>query len=184
MRALIASEFITLDNVIEDPGGAENFTYGGWTWPYHSEEIANFKLEELYEADAILLGRSTYQSFAKAWTAKTDKDGYADRINSLPKYVVSSRLKEAKWQNSQIINIADVASLKSQRGKSILVFGSAKLVQSLCELKLVDEIKLLIYPVILGNGKLLFKKTRLDLKLIEMRTYHTGVVYLKYGTLE
>src|SRR6185437_1899675 len=123
MSKIIVSEFMSLDGVIEDPGGAEGFEHGGWTFPYWSDEIGKFKGEELFASDAMLLGRVTYEGFAAAWPSRTDEHGFAERMNSLPKFVVSTTLAEAEWQNSTIVKgdvPVEIAKLKDQPGGDIL----------------------------------------------------------------
>ncbi|SRR5712692_7960582 len=182
MRKLIVSEFVTLDGVMEDPGGAEKFRHGGWTRPYWNEEIGKFKFDELFASDALLLGRVTYQGFATAWPSMTDEAGFADKMNNLPKYVVSKTLKEVKWNNSKLIkeNVAEeVSKLKEQPGRDILIFGSAALVQSLMQYDLIDEYQLLVYPLALGSGKRLFGDLS-NLKLVGTKQFSSGVVALHY----
>ena len=185
MRKIIVSEFISLDGVIEDPGGAEGFEHGGWTFPYWSDEIGKFKREELFAGDTLLLGRVTYEGFAAAWPSRTDEQGFAERMNSLPKFVVSNTLAEADWQNSTVVNgdvAAEIAKLKDQPGGDILVAGSAQLVRTLAQHDLVDEYRLLVYPVVLGSGKRLFGDgKRADLELREVRSFDSGVVLASYG---
>ena len=154
MRRIVVSEFVTLDGVMEDPGGAEDFDRGGWAFKFERGEAGNrFKLEELMEADAQLLGRKTYEGFAQAWPGREDEAGFAEKMNSMPKYVVSSTLRDPEWNNSQVIGLDDVASLEG----TILVAGSHQLVQALFERKLVDEVRLVLYPTVLGAGKKLFE---------------------------
>lgn len=184
MRKVIVSEFVSLDGVMEDPGGAEKFEHGGWTMPYWSEEIGKFKFDELFASDALLLGRVTYQGFAAAWPGRTDEAGFADRMNSLPKFVVSTTLKKVEWNNSRLIkgNIGEeVSRLKQQPGQDILVAGSGELVHTLMQHDLVDEYRLLVYPVVLGKGKRLFRdRDHATLKLVETKTFSSGVVALAY----
>lgn len=184
MRKLIVSEFITLDGVIEDPGGAEKTKYGGWSLKFWSDEYSRYKFDELFSADALLLGRVTYEGFAEAWPSRTDESGFADRMNKIPKYVVSTTLKESEWNNSHIINnnIADEISwLKEQWGRDILVAGSGKLTRSLIKLNLIDEFRLMVFPVVLGEGKRLFDGTdMMKLKLIDMIRFETGVMVMHY----
>src|SRR5947209_18074307 len=131
MRKVIVSEYVTLDGVMEDPGGGEGTKHGGWSFQFWSEEAAKFKFDELFASDALLLGRVTYQGFAKAWPSMTDEQGFADRMNSLPKFVVSTTLQEVAWNNSRLIKenvVEEVSRLKQQPGKDILVGGSGQLV--------------------------------------------------------
>jgi dihydrofolate reductase len=188
VRNVVVSEFVTLDGVMEDPGGAEKFEHGGWTMAYWNEEIAKFKFDELFASDALLLGRITYQGFAAAWPSRTDEQGFADRMNGLPKFVVSTTLKEAKWNNSRLIkeNIAEeVSRLKQQRGQDILVAGSGNLVLTLMQHNLIDEYRLLVYPVVLGSGKRLFKEgSNTTLSLVETKKFSSGVLLLHYQPKE
>jgi dihydrofolate reductase len=184
MGKVVVSEFVSLDGVIEDPGGAEKFEHGGWTIPYWSDDIGAFKFDELMTSDALLLGRVTYEGFAAAWPGQADEAGFADRMNNLPKYVVSTTLDKTDWNNSTIIsgNVAEeVASLKEQPGQDILINGSGKLIQSLMPDNLIDEYRLLVYPIVLGSGKRLFQGgIDTTLKLVESRAFDSGVILLRY----
>jgi len=184
MRKIFVTEFVSLDGVMEDPGGAEKFVHGGWTMPYWSDEIGKFKFDELRASDALLLGRVTYQGFAAAWPSRTDEEGFAQRMNSLPKYVVSTTLDKAEWTNSHLIKgeiSKEVFKLKQQPGQDIMVAGSNKLVQTLMQHDLVDEYRLLVYPVVLGSGKRLFgDASKVTLKPVETRMFSSGVVLLRY----
>jgi len=188
MRKLIVSEFVSLDGVMEDPGGAEGSAHGGWTMGYVTPEGEAFKRDELFASDALLLGRVTYEAFAAVWPAFTDEQGFAERMNSLPKYVVSRTLREATWNNSHIISgdVANaVAELKRQPGQNILVGGSRTLAQSLARDGLVDEYRLLVHPVVLGSGKRLFEGgDHATLELGEARSLPSGVVALTYRTAD
>jgi dihydrofolate reductase len=179
MGNVIVSMFLTLDGVMEEPQK--------WSFPFWNDEIAKFKLDELFANDALLLGRVTYQGFAQAWPGRTDEEGYAHRINGLPKYVVSTTLDEPlEWSNSTLIkgNVLDeVSKLKQQPGQDILIFGSGKLVHTLMRHDLVDEYRLLVYPVVLGSGeRLLGDGIGETLKLAETRAFGSGVVLLEYQT--
>lgn len=184
MRKIIVSEFITLDGVIEAPGPAHDFKHAGWTMPYWGDDIGKFKLEELFASDVLLLGRSTYQGFAAAWPAMKDPDGFADRMNGLPKYVATKSLKTLEWNNSHALKgdvAAEVAKLKQQPGKDILVAGSGKLVLTLMQHGLVDEFRLLVYPVVLGEGQRLFAAgAHAKLELITAQAFKSGVVACRY----
>ncbi len=185
MRKVVVSEYVTLDGVMEDPGGAEGFKYGGWSFKFWSDEAAKFKFDELFASDALLLGRTTYEGFAKAWPAMTDEQGFAARMNSLPKFVVSTTLKDLSWNNSHLI-VGDVAEeitkLKQQEGLNILVAGSGSLVHSLIRHDLVDEYRLLVHPVVLGTGRRLFAEgSNIPLTLVEAKTFDSGIVALTYG---
>jgi dihydrofolate reductase len=160
MGKIVVTEFVSLDGVFEDPGGAEGYQHGGWTFTFNQgEDGGKFKLDELMAADAQLLGRVTYEGFAKAWPAMTDPVGFADKMNGMPKYVVSSTLTEPAWHNSTVIGLDDAAKLKDQYPGDILVAGSGQLVRGLTDRGLVDEYRLMVFPVILGTGKRLFDGT-------------------------
>jgi dihydrofolate reductase len=167
MGRIVVTEFVSLDGVFEDPGGAEGFEHGGWTFTFDRGEDGDaFKLDELKASDAQLLGRVTYEGFAKAWPSYTDEVGFAEKMNAMPKYVVSSTLTEPSWTNSTVIGMADVAALKDRYSGDILVAGSGQLVRGLTGAGLVDEYRLMVFPVILGSGRRLFdnvKLTRLNL---------------------
>lgn len=181
---VVVTEFITLDGVIEDPGPDGPFEYAGWSMPYWGDDLGAFKFAELQAADAHLLGRVTYEGFAKAWPSRTDQQGFAEMMNSLPKYVVSTTLATVEWNNSHLIkeNVAvEIKKLKQQPGRDMLVAGSSVLVQTLVKERLVDEFRLLVYPTVLGKGKRLFTEgTTAKLKLIESKSFNTGVVLLRY----
>lgn len=184
MRKLIVSEFVTLDGVMDDPGGADGTTHGGWSMQHWHEEIGKVKYDELFAADALLLGRVTYQGFAAAWPGRSDEQGFADRMNAIAKHVVSTTLQDASWNNSHIIRddiAARVKALKEQEGQDILVAGSGLLVQTLMANHLVDEYRLLVYPVVLGEGKRLFRDgAGAKLALIEARAIPNGVTLMRY----
>jgi dihydrofolate reductase len=173
MPKLIVTEFLSLDGVMEEPM---------WTAPYWNDEIAAFKAEETSANEALLLGRVTYQGFAEAWPGRSDAG--ADYFNGTRKYVVSRTLESAEWHNSQIIQddvVAEIKRLKAQDGPDIVVHGSAMLVQTLMEKGLVDRYRLLIYPVVLGQGKRLFKQgIPATLRLVESQPFSSGVVALVY----
>ncbi|MFY9932832.1 MAG: dihydrofolate reductase family protein [Streptosporangiaceae bacterium] len=167
MGRIVVTEFVSLDGVFEDPGGAEGFEHGGWSVSFNRGEDGDaFKLEELKASDAQLLGRITYEGFAKAWPSITDEQGFAVKMNEMPKYVVSSTLTDASWTNSTVIGLSDVAGLKDRYTGDILVAGSGQLVRGLTDAGLVDEYRLMVFPVVLGSGRRLFddvKLTRLNL---------------------
>lgn len=175
MRRIVVTEFVTLDGVMEDPGGSENTDRGGWAFQFErGPEGDKFKLDETLDAEAMLLGRKTYEGFAEAWPTRTDEDGFADRMNSMRKYVVSNTLESADWNNSTLISgdvPEEVAKLKQQPGGDILVHGSAQLVHTLMEHDLVDEYRLMIFPVLLGGGKRLFEDgvDRTALQIVETK---------------
>jgi len=184
MRRIVVTEFMSLDGVFEAPGpDGSGFKYEGWTMNYGNEEFMKFKTEELMAADTQLLGRITYDGFAKAWPERSG-DEYSDKFNSMKKYVVSKTLKKAEWNNSEIIKkdvAKEIARLKAKKGKDIIVYGSGQLVNFLLQLGLVDEYRILVYPVVLGSGKRLFDKdSYTKLKLIEATPFKTGVVAFRY----
>src|ERR1700674_3543316 len=184
MRKVVASIFVSLDGVFEDPGGAEGFELGGWSFKYagRSDDDLKYQVDLLSASDALLLGRVTYEGFAKAWPAM--KDVYADRMNSLPKYVVSSTLDKAEWNNSTIIKgdvAKEVTKLKEQPGQNILIFGSGELVNGLLRYGLIDEIRLLVHPVVLGRGKRLFAEgSPVGMKAADAKVFGSGIVLVVY----
>ena len=174
MGKLVVTEFVSLDGVFEDPGGAEDYEHGGWTFEYDRGDDGNkFKLDELMDADVQLLGRVTYEGFAAAWPSR--EGPFADKLNNDPKYVVSNRLTDPQWQNTTVVSGDVVSGLKKLRDEtegSILVSGSGTLVNTLLENDLVDELRLMVFPTILGRGKRLFPDgiDRLKFTLGEVRT--------------
>jgi dihydrofolate reductase len=174
MGKLVVTEFVSVDGVFEDPGGAEDYEHGGWTFEYDRGDDGNqFKMDELMDADVQLLGRVTYEGFAAAWP--TREGPFADKLNNDPKYVVSNTLTDPQWQNTTVISgdvVAGLKKLKEETDGSILVSGSGTLVDTLLENDLVDELRLMVFPTILGRGKRLFPDgiDRLKLKLAETRT--------------
>jgi dihydrofolate reductase len=187
MGKLVVSEFVSLDGVMEDPGGAEGFRYGGWTFKFdRGEDGDRFKLDETLNAGALLLGRVTYEGFAAAWPKMTDEAGFADKMNSMPKYVVSASLKDASWNNSTIVSgdlASEVPRIKDETDGDLLVAGSRTLAQSLMELDLVDELRLMVFPVVLGTGKRLFddSDSARTLKLVDSKTVGEGIPVLTYA---
>jgi dihydrofolate reductase len=183
---IVVTEFVSLDGVMEDPGGAEGYEHGGWSFQVNrGDEGDKFKLEELVDAEAQLLGRVTYEGFAKAWPSITDEAGFAEKMNAMPKYVVSSTLTNPEWQNTTVLSgdVAEgVSKLKQEVDGNILVAGSAQLVQGLIEHDLVDELRLMVYPVVLGSGKRLFGKTsdKKALRLADSKVVGDGVQILVY----
>jgi dihydrofolate reductase len=163
MRKLVVSEFVTLDGVMEDPGGAEGFDRGGWASQFQrGEEGDRFKLDELLAADILLLGRRTYEGFAAAWPERNDEVGFAEKMNRMRKVVVSSTLEDADWNNSTVVSgdvATEIAKLKEEDGGDILVAGSQRLVAMLIDHDLVDELRLMVFPTVLGGGKRLFGET-------------------------
>jgi len=184
MGKIVVTEFVSLDGVVEDPGGSENFKYGGWTFEYDRGDEGNkFKLDETMASDALLLGRVTYEGFADAWPSREGE--FAEKFNTMPKYVVSSTLENPEWTNSTVISgdlPAEVEKLKQQHTGDVVVHGSVRLVQSLLEQDLVDELRLMVFPVVLGTGKTLFGETsdKKPLKLVDSKPVCDGVVILTY----
>ena len=174
MGKLVVTEFVSVDGVFEDPGGSENYEHGGWTFEYdRGADGDKFKLDELMEAEVQLLGRVTYEGFAKAWPSR--EGPFADKLNKDPKYVVSSTLKHPEWENTTVIsgNVTEaVSKLKEQTEGVILVAGSGTLVGTLLKAGLVDELRLMVFPTLLGSGRRLFPGgiDRLKLRLLEAKT--------------
>jgi dihydrofolate reductase len=173
MGKVVVSQFISVDGVVEDPGGSENWERGGWAFQFDRGPEGNqFKLDEVMASEALLLGRVTYEGFADAWPSRTGD--FADKFNGMPKYVVSTTLKDPEWNNSTVIEddvAAAVARLKQDIDGDILVNGSVRLVQTLAEHGLVDEYRFMVFPTILGAGKHLFGETpaAAPLKLVDAK---------------
>src|SRR5438034_6327277 len=184
MGRIVVTEFISLDGVIEAPGGGEKFKYGGWTFKIsRGEEGDKFKLDETRSSRAQLLGRVTYEGFAAAWPSREGE--FADKFNTMPKYVISSTLDKAEWNNSTVLrgDLAEaVGKLKQDVDGVILIAGSAQLVQGLIEHDLVDELRLMVYPVVLGSGKRLFRETsdKKTLRLVDSKVVGDGVAIQIY----
>jgi dihydrofolate reductase len=184
MGRIVITEFVSLDGVMEDPGGAEDFRYGGWTFEFDRGEEGNtFKLDETMQSDALLLGRITYQGFADAWPSREGE--FADKFNTMPKYVVSSTLRDPSWTNTTLLDgdlVESVSKLKRERDGDVVVHGSGQLAQALLEHDLVDELRLMVFPVVLGSGKRLFGETtdKKRLELVESRSVGDGVAILVY----
>ena len=184
MGKIVVTEFVSLDGVMEDPGGAEGYKHGGWTFEIErGEEGDKFKLDETMDAAALLLGRRTFEGFAEAWPTREGE--FADKFNNMPKYVVSSTLKDPDWNNSTVLDgelAESVAKVRDEIDGDIVVAGSAQLVQGLIEQGLVDELRLMVFPVVLGSGKRLFGETsdKHSLKLSESRLVGDGVAILIY----
>ena len=189
MGKIVVTEFVSLDGVMEDPGGAGSFKHGGWSFAVNrGPDGDKFKVDELEQAEAQLLGRVTYEGFAAAWP-QMNSDPFGQKMNSMPKYVVSSTLDSADWENSTILSggFADsISKLKRDVDGVILVAGSAQLVQGLLEHDLVDELRLMVYPVVLGSGKRLFGDSpeRYNLRLKSSAGVGDGVVVLVYETAD
>ena len=184
MGRIVVTEFVTVDGVADDPGGAEEFDRGGWAFEFsRGEEGDRFKLDEALASDALLLGRRTYEGFAEAWPSREGE--FADKFNSMPKYVVSSTLRDPEWTNSTVVGgdlAEEVERLKGQHENDIVVHGSLQLAQDLLDRDLVDELRLMVFPVVLGTGKRLLGETsgKKPLTLAEAKTVGDGVQILVY----
>ncbi len=185
MRRIVVTEFLSLDGVMEDPGGSEGTDFGGWTFKFDDPEGMKYKLDEVTDHDAMLLGRVTYEGFAAAWPGRTDEVGFADKMNAMPKYVVSRTLDKADWNNSTVLSgdlATEVSALREQDGGDILVAGSGTLVRGLIGADLVDEYRLMVFPIVLGKGKRLFADApgMPVLKLADAKPLESGTVILTY----
>jgi len=168
---IVVSQFVTLDGVFEDPGGSEGMDRGGWALRYErGEEGDRFKLDEVMAADGLLLGRVTYEGFAAAWPSRTDELGFADKFNTMPKYVVSSTLTDPEWNNTRVVTLDELPGLEGE----LLVNGSGQLVQALLERGLVDELRLMVFPAVLGNGRRLFGQTDAELPFRLVKSQPVG----------
>lgn len=191
MRKIVVSEFVSLDNVIQAPGGAEEdteggFTHGGWTWPFWHDDIGAHFFEEMSKSDAVLLGRKTWQIHGGAFEPMPAGDPFGDAMNTIQKYVVSTTLTTTSaWRNSTLIRdnvVEEIRALKAQPGKNILIDGSSVLIHTLVEHNLIDEYNLWVYPVVLGSGKKLFPEgLRVPLRLLESKPLPSGVVLMRYA---
>jgi dihydrofolate reductase len=184
MGRIVVTEFVSLDGVVEDPGGVEGFKHGGWVFEINrGGEGEQFKLDEALASEAMLLGRNTYETFASSWPSRTGT--FADKLNAMPKYVVSSTLKDAEWNNTTVLSgeVDElVAKVKQAHHGDIVVHGSPPLVRALLDQDLVDELRLMVFPVVLGAGQRLFGETRekKPQRLIDARTVGEGVTILRY----
>jgi dihydrofolate reductase len=179
MGKIVVTEFISLDGVVEDPGGAEDYKHGGWTFKFDRGDDGNkFKLDETMRAEALLLGRKTYEGFAAAWPSR--EGDFADKFNNMPKYVVSTTLKDPDWTNSTVLEgdlVEAVSKLKDEHDGEIQVAGSIQLVQALIENDLVDELRLMVFPVVLGSGKRLWGELddKRTMRLTDSQTVGEGI---------
>jgi dihydrofolate reductase len=186
MGRIVVTEFVSLDGVMEDPGGSESFRHGGWSFEIdRGDEGDKFKLDEVFSSEALLLGRVTYEGFAAAWPSREGE--FADKFNSMPKYVVSSTLEDPEWNNSTVLKgdvTEAVAKLRREQDGDIVVHGSAQLVQTLLEHDLVDELRLMVFPVVLGTGKRVFGETsdKKPLRLVDSKVVGDGVAILTYAS--
>jgi dihydrofolate reductase len=183
MGRIVVTEFVSLDGVIEDPGGSESFKHGGWAFEFaRGAEGDQFKVDETMDSAALLLGRVTYEGFADSWPSRDGE--FADKFNAMPKYVVSSTLGEPEWNNSTVLEgdlAAAVTKLREQSDGDVVVHGSAQLVQALIAHDLVDELRLMVFPVVLGSGKRLFGDgEKKALKLVDSKAVGDGVMILIY----
>ena len=192
MRKIVVSEFVSLDGVMQAPGGVDEdtaggFTHGGWTWPYWHDDMGAHFFQAMSQSDALLLGRKTWQGHGAAFDPMPDGDPFGDVMNTIQKYVVSTTLTStAGWRNSTQIKrnvVEEVRALKAQDGKNIAIDGSSVLVHTLAQHDLVDEYSLLVFPLVLGSGKKLFPDGgRVNLRLIASRAFPSGVVLMHYAT--
>jgi dihydrofolate reductase len=184
MARIVVTEFVSLDGVMEGPGGDDGFVRGAWSFEFErGEEGDRFKLDEAAEADALLLGRRTYEGFAAAWPSRGGE--FADKFNSMPKYVVSSTLRDPEWTNTTVLSgdaVEEVSRLKREVDGTVVVHGSAQLAAALVEADLVDELRLMVFPVVLGTGKRLFGETTdaKRLRLSRSQVVGDGVAILVY----
>lgn len=191
MRKIVVSEFVSLDNVVQAPGGAEEdteggFTHGGWTQPFWHDDIGAHFAEEMSQSDAFLLGRKTWQIHGGAFEPMPESDPFGSFMNAMPKYVVSTTLATTSaWRNSTLISgnvVEEIRALKAQSGKNLLIDGSSVLVHTLVQHDLIDEYSLLVYPLVLGKGKKLFPEgLPVSLRLLEARPFPSGVVLMHYA---
>ena len=179
MGRIVVTEFVSLDGVVEAPGGGEDFKYGGWSFEIDRGDEGNkFKLDETMSSEVLLLGRVTYEGFAAAWPSRDGE--FADKFNSMPKYVVSSTLEDPEWNNTTVLKgdvTEEAAKLKQEVDGNIVVHGSPRLVQTLLDHDLVDEFRLMVFPVVLGTGKRLFGETsdKKTLRLVDSKVVGDGV---------
>jgi len=184
MGRIVVTEFVSLDGVMEDPGGAEDFTHGGWAFEFsRGDDGDKFKIDETMQSEALLLGRKTYEGFAAAWPER--EGDFADRFNTMPKYVISSTLRDPDWTNTTVIDgdlPSAVEKVRAATNGDVVVHGSAQLVQGLLANDLVDELRLMVFPVVLGTGKRLFGTTddKKPLRLADSRVVGDGVAILIY----
>jgi dihydrofolate reductase len=174
---VVATEYVSLDGVFEEPGQ--------WSGPFFNDEAAEFKLAELQASDALLLGRKTYEGFAAAWPSMTDEAGFAEKMNTMPKYVVSTTLDRVEWPGSRLIKgdlAAEVRRLKQEPGKDLLLSGSAQLFNALMQANLIDQYRFMLHPVVLGKGKRLFGEgvQEKSLQLTQTKPFRSGIVILEY----
>jgi dihydrofolate reductase len=184
MGRIVVTEFVSLDGVMQDPGGAEDFKHGGWSFEFsRGEEGDRFKYDEVLDSEALLLGRVTYDGFADAWP---QRDGdFADRFNNMPKYVVGSKADASRWTNTTVLDgdpVEAVRRVRAEHSGSIYVHGSGQLAQTLFEHDLVDQLNLMVFPVVLGTGKRIFGETsdKKKLRLVDSKVVGDGIAILIY----
>jgi dihydrofolate reductase len=186
MRKVVAAEYVTLDGVMTDPGGVGEIELGGWSTEYFDDDLAKDQSEQLLASDALLLGRVTFEGFAAAWPSMEETEGeFAVRMNALPKFVASKSLREPLAWNGTLLKgdvAEEVAKLKEQAGQDVLIYGSGELVNTIHPHRLIDEYRLMVFPVTLGVGKHLFRAgtEKRDLRLVDTKTTDSGVVVLTY----
>ena len=184
MGRIVATEYVSLDGVVQAPGGHEDFEHAGWTFEVdRGEEFERFKLDETLDSEALLLGRVTYEIFAASWPSMEGE--VADKLNAMPKYVVSSTLEKGEWNNSTVLGgdvVGEVSRLRQKLDGEIVVHGSPKLAQTLLEHDLIDELRMMVFPVVLGRGKRLFGETsdKKRLRLTDSKTVGDGIAILTY----
>jgi dihydrofolate reductase len=184
MGRIVVTEFVSLDGVMQAPGGGEEYAHAGWTFAIdRGEEGDRFKLDEAMATEALLLGRVTYDGFAAAWPSMQGE--FADKFNGMPKYVVSSTLQDPGWNNTTVLSgdvVDEITALREELDGDIVVHGSARLVQTLVEHGLVDELRLMVFPVVLGSGKRLFGETtdKHSLRLTDSKIVGDGVAIMVY----
>jgi dihydrofolate reductase len=184
MGRIVVTEFVSLDGVMEDPGGAEDFKYGGWAFDFsRGEEGDKFKYDEVLESEAFLLGRVTYDGFADAWPER--EGDFADRFNNMRKYVVGSKADASRWTNTTVLDgdpVDAIRRVRDEHSGNIYVHGSRQLAQTLLEYDLVDQLNLMVFPVVLGTGKRIFGETgnQKKLRLVDSKVVGDGVAILIY----
>jgi dihydrofolate reductase len=185
MGKLVVSEFITLDGVFEDPGGSEGTSVGGWQRPLMGDDEGAYKMEELKTAGSLVLGRVTYEGFAKYWPTAKETGEFGEIMNSLPKYVATLTASDFTWDNSQALAtdvVAAIRKLKDEQEKDLLIYGSGSLVRSLLAENMVDELRLMTYPIVLNEGRRLFDGVaQRKLRFVSERTFQNGTVLLTYS---
>jgi dihydrofolate reductase len=185
---VVAMEYVTIDGVMQDPGGVGEIEHGGWSNRYFDDELGKVQFDQLFASDALLLGRLTFEGFAAAWPSMEETEGeFAVRMNALPKYVASRSLSEPLQWNGTLLKedlVEAVAALKQQQGRDLLIYGSGELVNALHPHGLIDEYTLMVFPVTLGDGKRLFKEgtDKTNMNLTDAKTTGTGVALLTYTT--